>query len=286
MKTLTIVTASVAFALSTAANAQFVPDQGTREDVTISFRGFVTNDVTDTIMIRQPDGNFTKYTGPVPDYPYKVGDEVSISFRTSLPNRAYYEQDRYANQRSADGIYRFNVAGNAERPGTPGSIAYTDRADFSGPIDIFSSPSNPYFLRGLTVVYDANKDDYSLETPSGSWSLGLLSGVPSYSYDPETGLISAGARCIDPDCAGRNTLTGSATSARVGGNAANQIGITSTQAPDRVGYFDGLNISGGFNLPFFSGGSSGNPTEVPEPATVLLFGAGAAALMRRRRKKA
>jgi hypothetical protein len=286
MKTLAVITASIAFALSATANAQFVPDQGTREDVTISFKGFVTNDVTDTIMIRQPDGNFTKYTGPVPDYPYKVGDEVSISFRTSLPNRAYYEQDRYANQRSADGIYRFNVVGNSGTPGTPGTFAYTNREDFSGPANIVGSRSEPYFLRGLTVVYDANTDAYSLELPTGSWSLGPLT-LPSYIYNPETGLLSsAGRSCVGPQCEPDDILSGDATSARVGASRNGTIPISSTQAPERIGYFDGLNISGGFNLPFFRGGSSGNPTEVPEPATVLLFGAGAAALMRRRRKKA
>jgi PEP-CTERM motif len=284
MKTLTIITASVAFALSTAANAQVNGISQTQNRVDVNFTGFVTNDVTDTIMIRQPDGNFTKYTGPVPDYPYKVGDQISISFSATLPNREFYEQERFASLRADDGIYRFNLGGSDSKPGQPPFFSNTYNLDISGPA---KQSVNPYNLRGLTVVYDANKDDYSLELPTGSWLLAPLD-VPSYAYNPETGLISTGRQtCIGADCDGNNVLSGNATSARINGNSTTgPINIISTQTPDRVGYFDGLNISGGFNLPFFGGGSSGNPTEVPEPATVLLFGAGAAALMRRRRKKA
>jgi PEP-CTERM motif len=268
---------------TTAASAQITPINATTSRLQLSFTGIVTNDVTNTIMIRQPDGSFSKFTGPVPDYPYKVGDQIAVTFSTVVPTKAYYDQPQFAGQKAADGIYRFNLLG----PGLTGTngIGVAQGADVSGPATVYGGGSQPYSFRGLTVVYDANKDGYSLELPTNLWSLAPLN-MPSYRYDPVTGMItSVNLGCVGVQCEPDFNLRGDATSAGIAQTAlGDKIFIQSTQTPDNVGFFDALRFSGSWNLPYFNGG--GDPVDVPEPSMVILFGAGAAAMMRRRRTRA
>ena len=65
--------------------AQTVPQQRT---ISVQFTGVVTNEISDTIEVRQPDGSFSTFTGPAPDYPYKKGDSVTIGYNTIVPTKA------------------------------------------------------------------------------------------------------------------------------------------------------------------------------------------------------
>jgi PEP-CTERM motif len=269
---------------TTAASAQITPINATTSRLQLSFTGIVTNDVTNTIMIRQPDGSFSKFTGPVPDYPYKVGDQIAVTFSTVVPTKAFYDQPQFAGQKAADGIYRFNLLG----PGLTGTngIGVAQGADLSGPGSVYGGGSQPYNFRGLTVVYDSNKDGYSLELPTDQWLLAPLN-MPSYRYDPTTNsIVSVNLGCVGVQCEPDFLVRGGATSATIAQTTlGDRVFLQSTQTPENVGFFDSLRFSGSWNLPFFSGGG-GDPTPVPEPSMVILFGAGAAAMMRRRRKRA
>jgi hypothetical protein len=271
---------SLALATASVANAQLTPIDATTSRLQLNFTGVVTNDVANTIMIRQPDGSMTRYTGPVPDYPYKVGDQIAVSFSTVVPNSSYYDQPQFAGQKAADGIYRFNLLG----PGLTGTngIGVAQGADISGVGTVYGGASQPYSFRGLTVVFDANTNSYSLDLPNNLWSLAPLN-MPSYRYDPNTGAISGvNQGCVGVACEPDFVLRGDATSASIGQNT-NGIFVQSTLTPENVGFFDALRFNGGWNLPFFGSGG-GDPTPVPEPSMMILFGGGAAALMRRRRK--
>jgi hypothetical protein len=273
--TLTSFTITLAVATSSPATAQSAPISRT---VPVTFTGVVTNDVTKTIQIRQPNGSFAPFVGHVPDYPYKVGDQVTISFNAFLPTREFYTSPQYNGQQAADGIYRIGLSGNFFT-GVP--IGTTDRADVSGPAFV---DERPYGLRGLTVVFDSNADSYSLELPTEPWILGPLD-VPSYIYDPATRTLrSSPTACFGPQCESAGLIySGDATGGTIGGSFGRGIQIGLSTEPTTFGVFDPIRISGGFNLPFFNGG---NPTPVPEPSMMILFGAGAAAMMRRRRKRA
>ncbi len=97
-------------ALPTVAGAQSAPMQ---RAIPIIFTGIVANDVGSSIRIRQPDGTFAAFTGPVPDYPYVKGDAVTISINANVPTRDYYTSGTYSGQIAADGIYRVPISGRA-----------------------------------------------------------------------------------------------------------------------------------------------------------------------------
>lgn len=230
----------------------------------VTFTGTVTNDVSDTIMIRQPNGTSTPYQGPVPAYDYRRGDQVTISFLTDVPTSAYYAANPSV-PRAADGIYRFNV-----RSAQGGNFGFgvTREFDVSGPV----APANSFGLGGITLVYDTNDESYSLEFPNGTWAAGDLE-APGYRYDAGTGaLLSSRTSCFDVNCA---RLNGSATGATL------SVPIASSSTPDRLGSFL-LFLSGSWNLPVRD---PGQPTPVPEPGSMLLFAGGAAWLVRRAKRR-
>jgi hypothetical protein len=273
--------AITAFATS-AANAQSGPLTRT---VPVTFTGVVANDVTNEIRIRQPDGSYAPFTGPVPDYAYTKGDVVTLSYNAILPTRAAYQPGGpYQGQVAADGIYRISLVAPAYGGG-PLGLGTANNIDVSGPIGPASNFGQPTNLR-MTVVYDSNADSYSLELGApGSFVAGAFAG-PGYTYDANTGQLTpcAGASCA-PQPADNNQFNLVTTAT---GLATTGIGIFGT-APgngagsgNRAGLF-GLSFDGSWNLPIFGGG--GSPTSVPEPGTIILFGAATAALMRRRRKR-
>ncbi len=270
-------------AFATPSSAQITPNSPTSNLLRISFTGTVTNDVDNTIRIRQPNGTTIPFTGPVPEYPYQQGDRVAISFVTQVPNRDFYSSPLYTGQVAADGIYRINVTSPAT--GTPGTLGYANTADISGPIGVENRGGPPLSIRGVTIVYDAVGDLYSLELGSGGWSLANLD-VPSYTYDGTTGTVVArNNACIGVQCESANILlTGNATAATIGSPFGQNIGIGTTAEPSFGGFFDAIGLSGSFNLPIFGGSSTGGPVDVPEPSMLLLFGGGAALVIRRRRK--
>jgi len=232
--------------------------------LTVTFSGTVTNDVSDTIMIRQPNGSLTPYQGPVPAYDYRRGDQVAISFTTNVPTSAYYAANPSV-PRAADGIYRFNVAGPN---GNGNGFGVTRNFDVTGPL----RPATDFGIGGITLVYDANGDSYGIEFPRGSWGASYLSG-PSYTYDGGTGaLIATSRNCFTASCTDGATLTGNANTVEL----RNQVG-NPNEPTGAVGFFS-LLFSGSWNLPT---STPGQPVPVPEPGSILLFGAGAAWLARR-----
>lgn len=254
--------------------AQTIPLQRT---IDVSFTGTVTNSATETIQIRQPNGSFAPYTGPRPDYPYKVGDQVTVGFRTTVPTGAYFQS--YGGQIAADGIYRFNIVGPNNSPGPFGVIS---GFDVSGPIREGNNAGQRLGSAGLTIVYDSRNDSYSVQLPNGSWTAGALDG-PSFVYDRATGGLTPSANsCIGPDCSdGLFNLRGTNDTVTF-----SPIPIRDSVAPVSDGFFGGFTLSGLFNLPIFgSGGSTsgGDPTPVPEPGMMLLFAGGVGWLVRRQR---
>jgi PEP-CTERM motif len=283
----TFVAACAALMIAAApALAQSPPVSRT---IPLSFTGVVTNDVTNAIKIRQPDGSFAPYAGPVPDYPYKVGDRVTISFNATVPTQAFYARGGpYQGQLSADGIYRINIGGQPGGGGFtpgPGGVGAISSPDITGPIYANANAGSVGTGVNMTIVYDANADSYSLEFPNGRWSAFDL-GAPSYTYDPATGRLSGGAvACPGGITSGCNDITpgGFALTGTENSATGSNIPVYTASAPPEsyiAGLFN-LVFGGSWNLPTYGSGA----TSVPEPGTMLLFGGGVAALIRRRRTR-
>ena len=284
MKTLKF---AIAFAICAATTAMvyapaFAQTAQQSRTIPVTFTGYVANDVTDEIRIRMPDGSYAPFTGAVPDYPYRQGDPVTISFNAVVPTAAAYAAGgALQNAASADGIYRISVrnpyySGGSGPFGIGNSTIADDGAGPIRPIDTFGQPTNTR----MTLVYDAIADSYSIDFSNGSFLSSAHSG-PSYVFDAATQTLSLcqGPACGDPEQNARFTLAGNATQI-----AANNIGIngsapgTGPQSGSRTGLFN-LLFSGSWNLPSYGSG----PIDVPEPGSMILFGGGAAFLVRRRR---
>jgi hypothetical protein len=280
-----VITASLLASSGVAYAQVFAVAPGVNR-VRLSFTGVVTNDVTDTIMIRQsPNGPLVPYTGPKPDYPYKKGDALTISFTSDVPNKSYTGPGGpYNGQTAVGGIYKFDL-----RPSFGGGATGFGSVDAvqvaAGPIRGSTNASGP-FMGGLSLIYDANADSYSLDIAQNGWAVGNYQ-APFYQYDQTTNSLSSRSGCVEVsqlDCTlGSVSFTGDSASARYGRSDIGGAGIPIV-IPNRdttIGFLSDLLFSGSWNLPIRGSGGS---TDVPEPGMFVLFAGGVAAMMRRRRR--
>jgi PEP-CTERM motif len=253
--------------------------------VPVTFTGVVANDVTNEILIRQPNGTYAPFQGPVPEYPYKKGDTVKLSFNATLPTQAFYQPDNpaYGGKIAVDGLYRIRLVAQEYAGGGVG-IGVTRGLDVSGPISPASNFGQPNNM-SMTIVYDSNADTYSIDFSNGGFSSGVFI-APGYTYDANTGaLTNCSGRCA-PVPEDNNTF-GIGSRGTADTLTSEPIGIYGT-APG-LGYDSGnvaglfrLIFSGSWNLPTFG---SGGATQVPEPGMMLLFAGGVGALAARRRAR-
>jgi len=267
--------ALVTLASAGEAAAQAVP-------VTITFAGQVANDPAQSIMLRSLDPatgvTLVPFGGSAPAYAYNQGDAVTFTLTTSLPSAADLASGRYDAARQADGTYRIGLIG-PNNAGTFAGVGVVSNFDVSGPIAMTLNSGQPLGGGGLAVVIDPADYSYALATTSG-WSFATFD-APGYTYDPISGSMSAasttcafrGACALNGD--GGFRLAGDLLSA-----AAGNIPIHDAAGGVR-GFFSML-FSGQWSLPAYTPGGA---TQVPEPGTMLLFGAGAAAVLRRARRR-
>ena len=264
-------------ALPTAAIAQSVP-------VTISFNGQVANDPAASIMLRSYDPasgyTLTPYSGPLPDYSYNAGDTVTFTVSTFMPSATDLASGRYDNALQPDGTYRIGLIG-PNNAGTSTGVGVVRNLDVSGPIGMTLNSGQPLGGGGLAVVINPVDYSYSLATENG-WSFATFD-APGFTYDPISGSLSpASTTCAGIGGCAQNGDGGFALAGDLDSISTGNMPIYGT---DRglYGFFSML-FSGSWSLPSYSAG--GGSTQVPEPGMMLLFGAGAAAVMRRQRKRA
>lgn len=249
-----VATAIAALFLSQAALAEPIP-------ATVEFKGTISASAPDTLIV-----NGQPWTGPLPDYPYKAGDQISVSF-VATPGSAV---------QSADGLYRYTIIGPGQTSGISGSnYALTGAVDVSGPI------AGGGFVNGMTLVYDANTGSYTIELPQDRYTLSLFDG-PGYLYDPASNSLSLTTTTRDPraPCSDQNlgcfNITGNLT-----GGSVDRAPVFATDG-SRRGFFSIL-FSGDW---FVNGSKVGGATQVPEPGALGLMLAALVPLALRRRKLA
>ncbi|MCP5396653.1 MAG: hypothetical protein H6918_07960 [Sphingomonadaceae bacterium] len=253
--------------------------------VPITFTGVVTDSVNDTIMVRDATGALMPYTGPLPDFPYHVGDEVTISFNADLPTRAFVDEylASHGVPPSTDGTYRIGVA-SCYYSGCLTPVGAASNIDVSGPINPELNFGQPTNMR-MDIIYDYNTDSYSIDWGTSTLPSGFVAGSfggPGLLYDPVTGLY---VPCVNAsDCRGSAAVdpvlfslyaNGDGSVVQTSGIAINAIG--GATEPTGLGFFN-LGFTGSWNLP----GYAANPTQVPEPDMLLLFGLAAGVMPLRR----
>lgn len=266
-----IIAAVAAVTIPAVAAAQTAP---TSRVITLTYTGTVAVDGTNSVKVRQPDGSYAPYTGPLPDIPYMNGDQVTISFNATVPTKAFYDSGTYQGQIAADGIYRIRVT--TPSSGSSGQIGYSTAADVSGPIGYSPNYGEPPYS-AMTVVYDYNTDSYSIEN-GGNFLAANMWGA-GYAFDAAGNIVACQTLNCAPSQYDFNSfvLQGSADGSTIG---ARNIGIYDPiSGSNRQGLWD-LMFSGSWNLPKFGGS-----TQVPEPGMLVLFGAAAAFPILRRRKR-
>ena len=269
--------AMLAMAVAPAAAQSAVPEGYT--EIPVEFSGTVTSSITEAVMIRNPDGSFSPYSGPVPDYPFDVGDPITIGFTAIVPTGESIAAGIVPE--SADGIYSFQIGPRPEQLADfPGTASYTDLQGNGGIAGTggFSTDG------GLNIIYDANTDSYLIDPSEvfrtgDSFGIGFFD-VPVLAYDAADGSLSV-AQYLDffdnstLAWSGTGDTTGRLLAPVLNFNGVDYLGTSNSPTGPQDIVF-----SGSWNLPLF--GSSSGPTPVPAPPMMVLFGLAALAVLRRK----
>lgn len=282
MRSIALLTLTVTLSLmaTTAHAAIFSADD--YQTIRINYQGIITSSPIDNIQIRQPDGSTVPYQGPVPDYPFKAGDPIMISFDAVLPSPKAIERGLVP--ASSNGIYQFQLGPGitADNSGIFGGGNLAAFGNFSGSGGIGQATDGSGAAvnstdGGFAIVYNANDNSYSINDnfynrPDGSdtFGLGFLNMI-TLEYDRDSGLVSS-YRVGD---ANNSILAWSG----LGGGQGRIPSVTYTGIGDSLLATNNLLFDGAFNLPFYA-----PPSQVPAPPALLLFGLAAGALTWRRRK--
>jgi hypothetical protein len=246
--------------------------------VDFTFTGTVTQAANDTIVARNPGGSLTTLSGDqIPDYRYSPGDQLTTRFRF-LTNQSAFADPR------CNGRYSLGFTQQLRVIGAACSVELASVQTPFGQVGLGGSGGDSYnTVVGLELLRDP-AGDYSIAMPTGSYSMRYV-GVNPYYYDSATGELRAPNNniCIDafncPDGAITGTPTGWTTSIPIAGD----FGLVRPGL--NVGYNAGsagiFSVAGLFS---FGSNGGGNPTDVPAPSGVLLFGGAVAALIARRKK--
>lgn len=265
-----------------------------KRQLDIVYTGVVTKNAQNTLVVANPDGTKSPYTGPLPQIEGLLGDTVTIKFSAPVPTREFFSFR--PDQVPTDGLYRIYVStADYEHPVTGFGFGATNLGQLDG-----AALTATYISRGydtintrqtMMIVYDLNTDSYSIQGGSYLSSTWLADG---YKFDRATQtFIPCRYDCVPVGDLRANTasLTSSADNNTL---TSSNIPVFLADPPQSIGSFF-WEFFGSWNLPTFtasssggstSGGSSssgGTPIDVPEPGMLVLFGLAAAALPLRRR---
>lgn len=262
-----------------ADGGQFVVEPNPSVPLTITFDGVLANDPAGNVRVGQPTQSDAgqAFTGSVPDYPYQAGDAVTFTITATVPSAQSLASGGYNYAQQGDGTYLFPLHGEAGASSNPAILFST--IDVLGPIHNPVADDLKLNGTGLFIAIDPASNSYSLSM-NNRWSYGSFD-APGYNYDPISGALTPS----DTTCSPRHSCTENGAGFSFQSTDLNSI------TTDRLNIYDADNATWGFFSLLFSGEwsvtptNNGNPTPVPEPGMLLLFGAGAAAVFRRQRKK-
>ena len=228
--------------------------------------------------------SFGGRSGPVvdlPDYPATVGDAFGVVISASLPTPEGFASGAFDNFKQADGTFLVPL----RRSGVPGA----DGTNTGGITSI--AASGPFRTLDEArhgqapfpfpqVIFDPADGSYTIGQNS-PWAFGTFIASPlgTYVYDPDTNsAVLTGTFCTGPDCIPPSSAL------RLMSNA---LGFVQGVVPILS---RGRQLNPIDDAPFRADGTffvrPASATQVPAPPMMLIFAAGAFAIMRRRRKMA
>lgn len=277
-KILCLIVPALWLIVGASANAALI-SASDYKTIRIEYNAVVTKSPTDNVQILQPDGRITPFRGPIPDYPFKAGDPLKISFDAVVPSREAINKGLIP--AAADGIYQFELGPNIANDNSiifnfPNLGAIGNLTGNGGIKGAGSTKSvNP---DNIAIVYDANSDSYSInpnfDQRSEDGRTFFVGGIETtvLTLNPQSFVLTS-----------RQLSDGGSTFWEGFADGSGRIPVAAFGPSDQILLVDKfLEFDGGFNLPFFSGQS---PTPVPAPSALLLFSIGVCALIRSRKRK-
>jgi len=246
--------------------------------IPITFNGVVTTSLGDPINIRQADGGFTPYAGPVPTFPYTEGQAVTISFNATVPSAAWLASHPEAAVYAADGVYRITLLPDANAASAPAMAGYgaASGVNISTGFAPADNPRSGGDVMAMTLLFNSNTNTYTIATiHDATFVAGYFAG-PDYVYDGNSGhLVACSGAACDPvgNAANLFTLVGDADGGTV---AASNIPILDSITGELAGLFS-FGLTGGWSL-------GGSATKVPEPGMLGMFAVAALVPVLRRRR--
>jgi hypothetical protein len=261
------IAASLLFAPATAS-ASIVEINGRGQ---LTFEGTVQYRIDDTIQVSNPDGSVTVFNrADVPDFGIAAGSTATTTISFSLTDPVF-------SLAGCSGRYSLGASVNQD------TCAITARVETPFGTTQFGGAGGdvPPGIQGLVLNRDQSTGEFTLVDPVGDYSLSFLT-VPNYQYDSFTGLLSApGDPCVSafncPDDRATGNLNVQSFPLAITGDFGRvQPGFDVGYDAGLLGFFD---IVGGFR-------SGNQPTPVPAPGMLLIFGlaAGGIGFLRRRKQ--
>ncbi|MGB3753361.1 MAG: PEP-CTERM sorting domain-containing protein [Parerythrobacter sp.] len=249
------------------ASATSVPGQS---PVRLRYSGVVSYEIEDKVALRNPDGSTTIFERSAFETPIEPGRTVSLNYIFDgndpvFSNPSCGNSGRAISSGAASGPCSLSV-----RPQVTGALG--------GPVQGGANGANAPFLTGVGISKDSETGAFSLSTPS-EYQIGFFD-LPKYQYDSASqSILGLDRTCFDfRICPNDRAM---ATDGRLRFDLLAHGDFNNSVVPFSEGYRAGrvgfLDILGGFSF------SERDPTPVPAPGMLLLFGLGALTVFNRRR---
>lgn len=270
--------AATAMFASSPVLADFIPIS---RQVELTFNGTVTQSAGETLIVTDAQGHEMPFNVDLADFPIKVGDPFTYSYRAGIPTAAFFET--FDIPLDDDGLYRVRLFLDQVTGGSFARIGDVTGLTLSGPLFPTEAITGGGPGSFHTLAIDPVTNEVFIDHEAG-FANKPYSG-PFLVFNSETETYELCGNCLTTIFENTGSIP-DPLEYRLTGNAMGTELSFSAFIPTTLGGIVpgagsySLVYSGNWNLPSLSSRST---TAVPEPGILLLFGAGAAGLVARRR---
>ncbi len=264
-----------ALAVAPTGHADVIPGAAAssatgQSPVRLRYSGVVRYEIDDKVALRNPDGSTTVFDRDAFETPIVPGRTVSLNYIFDGNDPVFSNPSCGNGGRVTGGGAASGPCSLSVRPQVTGALG--------GPVQGGVGGGDAPFLAGVGISKDPVTGAFSLSTPS-EYQIGFFD-LPKYQYDSSSrSILGLERTCFDFQICPNDIAT--ATDGRIRFDLLAHGDFNNSVVPFSEGYRAGrvgfLNILGGFSF------SERDPTPVPAPSMLLLFGLGALTVFNRRR---